>query len=192
MKEKERIAVSVTTETSQFGSVHYFHVVLRPMTWRVWDNGGGEWRYSSNDNTFQDLQARCQTTSDSEGSYAWHVEYRNVFAVGQGEAKRMYTFLHKIESKLDKYNESFGRPGTFGAYALRFAQTIGATSFVFRSKDRDGDDQTVENRYALGMVDGLIADFHNAHNPSKQENELSWQMTETLDEPMLPDYQKEQ
>lgn len=75
--------------------------------------------------------------SDWPGSrvYGWDIWYQDCYSVELKRAEAMVKRLRSINAKMDKLEQQFGRPATFGAYVLRVCQIVGAKLFADVSDD---------------------------------------------------------
>lgn len=88
--------------------------------------------HSTNGLYLQDLFITSQghQSRDERKFYGFAVEYRNVHIVNARDARAMASTLTTIEKRMQKLEEKFGHPASFGAYCARVAEAIGASEFV--------------------------------------------------------------
>ena len=88
---------------------------------------------------------------DGRRLIAWETEYRNVFAVDRDRAERMAKTLRLVDARLETLRGQFGAPATFGQFAVRVANALGASEIVF-AKTNGGRfyDDDEHRRWNLG------------------------------------------
>ncbi len=74
------------------------------------------------------ITAQRSTDLSDTDWYAYQVSYERPYRVELDDAERMVKFLRKVNAKLAKLDDKFGRPDSLAAYCARVADAIGCTS----------------------------------------------------------------
>lgn len=139
-------------------SVIYFDKDSRkPRNWGEYD-GKKDFEY------FHNLFADCQMSADNDHAYGFKVSYHEPFRVDIRNCEKMVKTLRKIEKKINKLNDEFGEPRTFGEYVSRFAKAVGAKTVIFY-EDYDNINLSYDNNhyreYKVGVATGVIDNMAN-------------------------------
>jgi hypothetical protein len=83
------------------------------------------------------VRAQNDSSHAREGgrAYSADVAYLQPYTVSARRARIMVATLGRIERKLAKLAEKYGRPGTFATYLLQVADALAIDSFVVESKE---------------------------------------------------------
>lgn len=117
------------------GNGGYAHVFLDPF--RFDDDGkkkyyGSSWSHDHPSLYFPNLRIVSQIDGKGESeSYAWGIEYRDIYSLNRWEANKMSATLNLIDRRLDKLNTKEGRPQSFGQYVNRAMRVLGAKSVYY-------------------------------------------------------------
>jgi hypothetical protein len=105
----------------------------------------------------KDLEVRSQGEMHATPRrlYGWSVEYRNVFSVELREAERMAKTLKTIHARMEKADQTYGRPATFGAYLARVAVAIGADTFIRPDGPQRGWSYAENGQRVMSIGDGV-------------------------------------
>ena len=125
------------------------------------------------DHPFTDAQFYVQWNGEDdatrpEHTYAWSLNYANVYSVDLDKAERMVKFLRKVEKAESKTPI---RPTTFGQYVTLMASALGITKLVKPSSanagwDYDsGNDSVYPVSDAQYAIDSMIADARKVESP---------------------------
>lgn len=93
-------------------------------------------------------------------SYAWDVEFRDVWSVDLRRAEMMVRVLRRVNKAMDRLNDQFGYASTFGAYVLRAAKALGVKRFILPSVHEPDEVRIVGATTAQAVIDQWIADYH--------------------------------
>lgn len=148
----DKLMLQLRTEMSpSFGSDRYAHVRLIPYM-RTAD--GDRWASSLGD--LDGIQISCQIDNHDSynDSYAWTVEYRDVFSVDVAKAETMFKRLRSIYQKLDKMDDIEGRAQSFGSYVNRVMRVLKIETMT--KKDTDGYESKWGLRDAVFLVNNAV------------------------------------
>ncbi len=173
--ERPVLALLLSTETMTYGDPT---LRLQARVVRL-ENGehvrnilDGERRDGVDGNALSDLCVTGLADAADTGSFAWHVEYRDVFAVQLPRARAMAATLTRVQRRTDKLTERYGHPTTFSAYVLRAADALGITRFVWRVADKpsgiaydDSDFRIVDAGAAAYWLDDAERTFRAKRAP---------------------------
>lgn len=149
--------------------------------------------YGMNDDTrglyLCDLKATATGKDDDDSTpgavrhlYGWVLEYRDLFSVDRRKAERMSATLATIDRRLEKQQDKYGPPATFGAYLLRVAAAIDADAIVIPAPGPsrgwsydDHDHQIHDLKFGMYAVDGKVRAWVNERERQRQERERAAQ-----------------
>lgn len=100
-------------------------------------------------------QANEARRSDEKRSdfYAWQICYVSRYKIDEADCKAMLKVLQTVNRKLQKMEEEYGRPDTFGGYCMRVAKALGATCMVKPLSNRGWSYSENEHRI-MSLKDG--------------------------------------
>jgi len=86
------------------------------------------------------IRAQYNVKPDSYDSplsrvYGWGVYYQDCYSVELDRATAMVKRLTRINARMAKLEQQYGRPATFGAYVLRICEIVGARLWADSSAD---------------------------------------------------------
>jgi hypothetical protein len=117
------------------------------------------------------LRVTSQGSTDKRdrGLYGIGVEYSQPHSVDLETARKMAATLTRIENRLDKLIEKYGRTSSYSGFVLRVADAIGATRIVFPGRARgsqwgyDGLEHSIcELADGAARLDGIVRRWQEA------------------------------
>ena len=108
-----------------FNSDQYGHVYVTFLT----EKDGKPYGFSESEFELYDFELSCQMSPRPLGSgentaYAFEAAMRP-WRVTLDKAQKMVETLRKIDRKVEKLNQEWGRPDTYGQFVLRYLKAIG-------------------------------------------------------------------
>jgi len=179
-KETRSLAIMVETErTSMSGDRPWLKLRARPVYLNARHDVEMPSAYGTDDREhgLHRLEISAQNTPDHiEAPAYWNrgAEYRDVYSVDARGAETMHKTLSGLQRKLDKLDAKYGYVTTFGQHVARFADAVGATTFVIRTRGKVNPSTGTEYRIcdatgAAYMCDLWEREYANEIRPSTTE-----------------------
>jgi hypothetical protein len=96
--------------------------------------------------------------------YAHQIEYREVFAIDQSNARPMADTLDAIQKKLDAINQEDGYPAHWAQYALRVCKIVGAKELLVQGRTASSYSDMQLKRHKVTDLEWFIRDWITNEN----------------------------